>query len=166
MDIETAETLLTPVRPSEHDVRLARQSTTELNRLEERGGLVTVTVSAGKHKAEFAIPEIAFRMLAMILEQLAQGHAVALAPVDQEVSTQKAADLLNVSRPYLIKLLESGKIPFRKVGTHRRLRLADVLAYKARMDAEAERAYAELVQQAQELGMGYGDAGPADHRAV
>jgi excisionase family DNA binding protein len=156
MDIATSHALLTPIRPSEQDVRLARQSSSELSRLRERDGGLKLTVSAGADEAEVDIPEIAARMLETILDELAQGHAVALSLVDQEVSTQKAADLLNVSRPYLIKLLESGKIPFRKVGTHRRVRLADVLEFKSRMDAEAERAYAELVQQAQELGMGYG----------
>lgn len=155
MDTAAKDGLLAPVRPSEQDVRLARRSSSELSRLAERSDF-RITVSAGADEAEIAIPESAFRMLEAILGEMAQGHAVALSPVDQEVSTQKAADLLNVSRPYLIKLLETGKLPFRKVGTHRRVRLADVLAYKARMDAEAERAYAELVEQAQELGMGYG----------
>lgn len=147
--------LLTPVRPSEQDVRLARRSSSELSRLTQRND-VRITISAGADEAAVAIPEIAFRMLEAILQEMAQGHAVALSPVDQEVSTQKAADLLNVSRPYFIKLLESGKLPFSRVGTHRRVRLADVLAFKARMEAEAERAYAELLDQAQELGMGYG----------
>lgn len=156
MDTATANPLLTPVRPSEDEVRLARRSSSELSRLKEREGGLKVTVSTGAGETEVAIPEIAFRILETILDELAQGHAVALSLVDQEVSTQKSADLLNVSRPYLIKLLESGKIPFRKVGTHRRVRLADLLEYKARMDADAERAYAELVQQAEELGMGYG----------
>lgn len=156
MDTSVAGTLLTPIAPSERDVRLARESSSELSRLMERGGGLKVTISAGADEAEVAIPEIVFRLLKAILAELGQGHAVALSLIDQEVSTQKAADLLNVSRPYLIKLLESGKIPFRKVGTHRRVRLAELLDYKARMDAEAERAYAELVQQAQELGMGYG----------
>jgi excisionase family DNA binding protein len=154
MDTTIAGTMLTPITPSENDVRLARQSSLELGRLTERE--VKVTISAGADGTEVAIPEIVFRLLKAILAELGQGHAVVLSLVDQEVSTQKAADLLNVSRPYLIKLLESGRIPFRKVGTHRRVRLAELLEYKARMDAEAERAYAELVQQAQELGMGYG----------
>lgn len=155
MNTAAPDGLMTPVRPSEQDMRLARRSSSELSRLTERGDF-KVTVSAGADEAEVAIPEIAFRLLETILDEMAQGHAVALSPVDQEVSTQKAADLLNVSRPHLIKLLEFGKLPFRKVGTHRRVLLADVLSYKARMDAEAERAYAELVEQAQELGMGYG----------
>ena len=158
--------LLTTIRPSDEDARLARTSAFELSRLKERDGDVRVTISAGTDGAEVAIPEIAFRLLEKILDELGQGHAVALSPVDREVSTQKGADLLNVSRPYLIKLLESGKIPFRKVGTHRRVRLADLLEHKARMDAEAERAFAELVEQAQELGMGYGEGSSAGNGAV
>jgi excisionase family DNA binding protein len=160
------DAVLTTIRPNEQDVRLARRSALELSRQEEREDQAVVTVSSGANETEVAIPGIAFRMLKMILDELAQGHAVALSPVDQEVSTQKGADLLNVSRPYLIKLLESGKIPFRKVGTHRRVRLADLLEYKARMDADAERAFAELVEQAQELGMGYGEGSPPGNGAV
>jgi excisionase family DNA binding protein len=94
-------------------------------------------------------------MLADVVEELAKGHAIRIASDEQEISTQKAADLLNVSRPFLIQLLEKGAIPFRMVGTHRRLRMSDVLTYKARSDADADRAFRELVAQAQELGMGY-----------
>lgn len=147
------DTLMTPVRPNEQDVRLARRSSSQLRRLMSRRSKIKLTVAAGEAQEELTIPVIAFRMLEMILNEMAQGHAVALSPVDREVTTQKAADLLNVSRPHLIKLLESGRIPFRKVGTHRRIRLADVLEYKTRMDSEADRAFAELVEQAQELGM-------------
>jgi len=162
----TTEALLTPAWPSEDDVRVARRSASLLSRVEGRSGEVKVTVSAAAGEAEVPIPEIAFRLLELILGAMAQGHAIALSPVDREVSTQKGADLLNVSRPHLIKLLESGRIPFRKVGSHRRVRLADLLEYKARMDAEAERAFAELVQQGQELGMGYGDGDRAARRAL
>jgi excisionase family DNA binding protein len=155
MTAET-ETLMTPVRPDEQDVRLARRSSLRLKRLKNRRRVFKLTVAAGETEEELTIPAIAFDMLEMILSELAQGHAVALSPVDREVTTQQAAGLLNVSRPHLIKLLETGRIPFRKIGSHRRIRVADVLEYKARMDAEAERAFAELVEQAQELGMGYG----------
>jgi excisionase family DNA binding protein len=79
-----------------------------------------------------------------------------LSPVAREITTQQAADLLNVSHPHLIKLLETERIPLGKVGSHRRIRVADVLEYKAGMDAEAERAFAKLVEQAQKLGLGYG----------
>jgi excisionase family DNA binding protein len=146
---------MAPVRPSTADVHLARTSSSKLARLKGRTGAVKVTVEGERESEDAVIPGIAFELLQMILEELALGHAVALAPLEREVSTQSAADVLNVSRPYLIKLLESGKMPFRRTGTHRRIRLSDVLEYKARMDADADAAFDELVQQAQELGMGY-----------
>jgi excisionase family DNA binding protein len=150
-----ADALMVPVHPSDADVHLARASSSKLGRVKARKGAVTVTVGSDRDVEDAVIPEIAFQLLQKILEELALGHAVALAPLEREVSTQTAADVLNVSRPYLIKLLETGKIPFRKTGTHRRIRLTDVLEYKARMDADADRAYTELVRQAQELEMGY-----------
>jgi excisionase family DNA binding protein len=150
-----ADALMIPVHPTDADVRLARASSSKLGRLKGRSREVTVTVAGDRDSEDAVIPGIAFELLQMILDELALGHAVALAPLEREVTTQTAADVLNVSRPHLIKLLESGKMPFTKTGTHRRIRLSDVLAYKAGMDADANRAYTELVRQAQELGMGY-----------
>lgn len=150
-----ADTLMTPVRPSHEDAYLARASASRLSQMKKRAGTVTVTVAQDRGAEELTIPAIALDLLEMILEELGQGHAVALAPLEREVSTQTAADVLNVSRPHLIKLLESGAMPFSRVGTHRRVRLTDVLEYKARMDEEADQAYQQLVQQGQELGMGY-----------
>lgn len=142
-----------PIRPSEGDVRIARESAPKLSRLKALPGTVSVTVARGDDQEELTIPGSVLEMLSEILDELADGHSVTVAPVDREVSTQTAADLLNVSRPYLIKQLESGQIPFRRVGSHRRVRLADVLRYRARLEADAERAYAELVALSQELGL-------------
>jgi excisionase family DNA binding protein len=153
--VAATDMLLTPLHPTEEEVDLAQRSSSKLSRLRNGPHALKITVTRGREQADITLPEIAFRMLELILKELAQGHAVALAPVDREISTQKAADLLNVSRPHLIKLLESGQIPFKKVGSHRRVRLGDLLEYKVRMDAEAEHAFAQLVEQAQELGMGY-----------
>ena len=90
-----------------------------------------------------------------MLAQLANGNAVTIVPVHAELTTQQAAELLNVSRPHLVHLLETGTIPFRKVGTHRRVYAADVLAYK-RKDGERRCQIArELTELGQGMGTGY-----------
>jgi excisionase family DNA binding protein len=105
--------------------------------------------------ADIILPASVLRLLKDILAEMAQGHAVALLPVQAELTTQQAADLLNVSRPYLIRLLEDSKIPFRLVGQHRRVRFDDLLAYQRKDDEDRRRVADELTADAQELGMGY-----------
>ena len=80
-----------------------------------------------------------------------------LIPLHKEITTQEAADILGVSRPYIVKLLEQGDIPYRKLKRHRRIRFEDLMIYKERSDREMERALDELAAEAQELGMGYED---------
>jgi len=101
------------------------------------------------------LPRMAARLLRDLLGEMARGSAVALMPVATELTTQQAADYLNVSRPYLIGLLEKGTIPFHKVGTHRRVRFSDLEAYRKRSHAKSDAAMDELVAQARELGLGY-----------
>ncbi|MDI3184985.1 MAG: helix-turn-helix domain-containing protein [Pseudomonas lactis] len=101
------------------------------------------------------LPTSALRLLVDILGELALGNAVKVVPVHAELTSQEAADLLNVSRPHLVKMLEEGAIPYTKTGRHRRVRFSDLMAFKQRRDEQSQEAMEALVQQAQELGMGY-----------
>lgn len=101
------------------------------------------------------LPTTALRLLVEILAELAAGNAVQVVPVHAELTTQEAADMLNVSRPHLIKLLESGELPFHKTGKHRRVRFADLMAYKTQRSLDSEQAMAELAEQAQQQRMSH-----------
>ena len=101
------------------------------------------------------MPASALRLLVDILVQMAEGNAVSVIPIRAELTTQEAAELLNVSRPHMVNLVESGEIPYRKVGSHRRILAKDVLAYKAKIDEARLKNLAELSEQAQKLKMGY-----------
>lgn len=117
--------------------------------------LVVRVAFGGQPEQEVAIPTVALELLARILEQMGQGSAVMLAPVSAELTTQQAADLLSVSRPFLVQQLEQGAIPFYKVGTHRRILFADLMQYKRQIEEQQRQALQELAAQAQELKMGY-----------
>ena len=104
---------------------------------------------------ELILPGDVLQILLDVLSEMSRGNAISLIPHHQELSTQEAANLLNVSRPHLVALLEKGDIPFRKVGAHRRVLLTDVMAYKERIDANRLKALDELTALSQDEDMGY-----------
>jgi excisionase family DNA binding protein len=145
-----------PHIPSEAEVSLSQESSRILASHLQRSSLTQKLKILEKDGREqiLEIPSTAYQLLIDILSQMARGNAVTLIPIHAEL-TQEAADLLNVSRPYLIKLLESNKIPFHKVGRHRRIRFEDLMNYKTQIDNDRMQALDELAAQAQELNMGY-----------
>lgn len=105
------------------------------------------------HRLE--LPTSALRLLVEILAEFAEGNAVRVVPIHAELTTQEAADLINVSRPHLVKLLDCAALPHHKTGKHRRIQFADLMRFKAERERAGEQAMAELAEQAQELALGY-----------
>jgi excisionase family DNA binding protein len=112
-------------------------------------------VADGDREASVTVPRAAFELFVRLLGEMANGNAVTIVPVHAELTTQQAAELLNVSRPYVVKLLEDGKIPFRTVGTRRRVRFEDLVCFKQQDDADREKVLDDLTAEAQRLGLEY-----------
>lgn len=142
-----------PELPSEAEQAIARESSRQLAAIIGRGDEANLRVFHGQDQID--IPMSAIRLLGEIVNQLARGNAFSLMPIGYQLTTQQAADLLNVSRPYLVKLLEQGEIPFQKVGRHRRILHEDLTRYVRRRSLVSDEAMQRLADQAQELGLGY-----------
>lgn len=143
--------------PSAEEIAIARESgraiSAWLKTRSETQAIEIVDDMGTPHPVQ--VPVSALRLLVDILTEIGAGNTVSIIPVHAELTTQEAADVLNVSRPHLIKLLENGDIPFHKTGTHRRVRYHDVMTYKIQIDEARRKALDALTQQAEDLGMGY-----------
>ena len=136
--------------PSKEDSALARQASRAIATTQPSE--LRVRMDDGQ---ELTLPKSATRLIAHLLTEMAQGNAVTIIPIHANLTTQEAADYLNVSRPYLIGLLEGGKIPFQMVGTHRRVRFEDLIAFKTASEKQRREVMDELAAQSQAEGMGY-----------
>lgn len=146
---------LEPGLPAEADIEAARVASRALAQFSGAGSVRIEAEGETGVRQSFVLPATAVRLLTDVLAGLAEGCAVSVVRDDKELTTQQAADMLNVSRPYLIGLLEDGALPHHKTGTHRRVLLRDLQVYQQARMIETRAALRELVEQAQELGMGY-----------
>ena len=141
------------VVPEAGDVELARDALRLVDEaLTESASDDPVIITVVGATEDVVVPRTVVGLLSRILANLANGEGVALIPVDRELSTQKAADILNVSRPFLIRLLDEGRIDFRMVGTHRRVKTASLLRYLGQDESERHAAADELSRMTKELG--------------
>jgi excisionase family DNA binding protein len=145
---------IAPMIPSEAEAVLAKKTSRVLaSRLRDADPLQLRFTDDLSPEGTVKLPGSAVRLLVRILEEMARGNAVTIMPVRAELTTQEAADMLNISRPSLLQLLEGGKIEYRRVGTHRRVRFEGLMQYKRHADAERRAALAELAAYDQEIGI-------------
>ena len=138
--------------PSEAEVRLARESSLQLSQAVRADHPLRFTTTGGT-QVTVEIPAPAAALLVRLLNQMAQGNAVTLIPIHAELTTQQAADILGVSRPFVVKEIDEKRIPARKVGTRRRVMFGDLMGYKQRYDASRQEALAELAALDEKLGL-------------
>jgi excisionase family DNA binding protein len=144
-----------PQLPTPESARQAREALRLLRSGKRRPKLVRVLTGKEGQEITLHVPREAFELFTQILAQMANGNAVTLVPVHAELTTQQAADMLNVSRPFLVGLLDKGTIPYRLVGTHRRVRAQDVLEYQKVSYEKSKAAIDELSRIAQDEELGY-----------
>jgi excisionase family DNA binding protein len=144
------------ITPTEDDQRLASVSSRLMESFVAPPHQVRIQfIDEPQPSNILSLPAAAMQLLNEILKEMAKGNAVAVTPIHAALTTQEAADLLNVSRPFLIGLLEAGKIPYQRLGSHRRILFKDLMAFKEKTDAASDEAFRQLVEEAQELNMGY-----------
>lgn len=143
--------------PSSEEIALAKLSSQELSAVIESNGeaqKINVVDKLGNFH-EVTLPASALNMMVEVLTQLGQGNSVSITPIHAELTTQEGADMLNMSRPTFIKLLNSGEIPFSRTGNRRKVPFAAVMEYKQRLENQRLAALAELSELDQAMGMGY-----------
>jgi excisionase family DNA binding protein len=144
--------------PTRAEQKAAQHTISEIQKISGKGRTrshIYILVQASGKEESLEIPQKAFTFLKFILGNMAEGKALQLISVESELSTQQAADLLGVSRPFIVKLLEQGKIPFKKVGSHRRVDIKDLKTYERKQQAIRNKNLDFLSRQAQELNLGY-----------
>ncbi len=141
--------------PTPQDMKHAQESSRTLSKYASADRVHLTLRGDSMESDELILSGHVVQILLNVLSEMSRGNAVSLIPIHQELSTQEAASLLNVSRPFLVGLLERNEIPFRKVGAHRRVLFRDVMAYKDAIDRKREQSLDELTAMSQQEDMGY-----------
>lgn len=142
-------------KPTPHEQHVARESLFGFAAALAKRTSDSTNIQIQESQQSFTIPTKALELLSVILSSMAEGKAISLVPSNAELTTQQAADMLNVSRPHIVKLLEQGAIPFKKAGSHRRILLDDLFTYEAQQKANRKANLRFLAEQAQDLDLGY-----------
>jgi len=119
-----------------------------------RAAAITLTTDSGEHRT-VDVPPAALKLIGQLLGAMSEGRPIALVPSSQEFSTVEAAHFLNVSRPFVVKEIDAGRLPHRLVGSHRRVAFEDLIAYARKMREQQESALERLAENARELGLDY-----------
>ncbi len=141
--------------PTFEDIEQAKVSSRQLSKYHNIDRVQMSIDNPDGQRESIVLPGMVMQMLLDILSDISQGNAISVIPYQAELSTQQAANLLNVSRPYLVKLLENDDIDHHKVGTHRRVYVKDLLEYKKNIDNARAKSLDDLAQLSQEIGMEY-----------
>ncbi len=145
--LEKPETIV----PTKEDAELATESSRILAKTKPKESF-KVRLESGDI---LVLPAAVYQLLSHLLTEMSRGNAVTLIPLHAELTTQEAADYLNISRPFLIKLIEQSKIPHRMVGTHRRVKFVDLETFRRESETASDAVLKELAEEAQKLNMGY-----------
>jgi excisionase family DNA binding protein len=139
--------------PTSQEIELAKESSRTLAKYANQERVTLKITGEDGQSEDIILPGHIMAMLLKISTEMSQGKAISLIPINAELTTQEAANMMNVSRPYLVKLLEQKTIPFHKVGTHRRIYLKDLLTYMEENDKARSQTLDELAALSQELGL-------------
>ena len=140
-------------KPTKKEQLIAKESYVAYMAAIEKAGSHTIELKISDSKKKIVLPHQALDMLKSILKAISEGQLISVVPTEEEVSTQKAAEILGCSRPHLVKLLEDGKIPFNKVGKHRRIKMEDITTYKNNMKENQRKNLVKLMKHDAEQGL-------------
>ncbi len=140
-------------KPSKQEQKTAMESYNALEAMLESLNTEITEIEIEETKEKIKIPLNALKLLAKILKETSRGNPVSIVPIAAEITTQGAAELLNCSRPHIVKLLDNGGISFTKIGRHRRIKIEDIMKYKKEVKEKQKALLIKMMKEDQELGL-------------